>query len=130
MKRATVKDVMSTPIISIKTNETVQDAINKLRSTGVNKAIISDPQDEIIGYTDVWKLELTQQQNMKIEDILKSKDLMYSKILQVNQNTPLKNVMPELLEKDILVVINDKGDKIGVITSQDVRKVNEMEFNL
>lgn len=130
MKRATVKDVMSTPIISIKTNETVQDAINKLRSTGVNKAIIYDPQDEIIGYTDVWKLELTQQQNMKIEDILKSKDLMYSKILQVNQNTPLKNVMPELLEKDILVVINDKGDKIGVITSQDVRKVNEMEFNL
>lgn len=130
MKRATVKDVMSTPIISIKTNETVQDAINKLRSTGVNKAIIFDPQDEIIGYTDVWKLELTQQQNMKIEDILKSKDLMYSKILQVNQNTPLKNVMPELLEKDILVVINDKGDKIGVITSQDVRKVNEMEFNL
>lgn len=130
MKRATVRDVMSTPIISIKTNETVQDAINKLRSTGVNKAIIYDPQDEIIGYTDVWKLELTQQQNMKIEDILKSKDLMYSKILQVNQNTPLKNVMPELLEKDILVVINDKGDKIGVITSQDVRKVNEMEFNL
>lgn len=130
MKRATVKDVMSTPIISIKTNETVQDAINKLRSIGVNKAIIYDPQDEIIGYTDVWKLELTQQQNMKIEDILKSKDLMYSKILQVNQNTPLKNVMPELLEKDILVVINDKGDKIGVITSQDVRKVNEMEFNL
>ncbi len=130
MKRATVKDVMSTPIISIKTNETVQDAINKLRITGVNKAIIFDPQDEIIGYTDVWKLELTQQQNMKIEDILKSKDLMYSKILQVNQNTPLKNVMPELLEKDILVVSNDKGDKIGVITSQDVRKVNEMEFNL
>ncbi len=130
MKRATVKDVMSTPIISIKTNETVQDAINKLRSTGVNKAIISDPQDEIIGYTDVWKLELTQQQNMKIEDALKSKDLMYSKISQVNQNTPLKNVMPELLEKDILVVSNDKGDKIGVITSQDVRKVNEMEFNL
>jgi predicted transcriptional regulator len=130
MKRATVKDVMSTPIISIKTNETVQDAINKLRSTGVNKAIISDPQDETIGYTDVWKLELTQQQNMKIEDILKSKDLMYSKILQVNQNTPLKNVMLELLEKDILVVSNDKGDKIGVITSQDVRKVNEMEFNL
>lgn len=130
MKRATVKDVMSTPIISIKTNETVQDAINKLRSIGVNKAIIYDPQDEIIGYTDVWKLELTQQQNMKIEDILKSKDLMYSKILQVNQNTPLKNVMLELLEKDILVVINDKGDKIGVITSQDVRKVNEMEFNL
>lgn len=130
MKRATVRDVMSTPIISIKTNETVQDAINKLRSIGVNKAIIYDPQDEIIGYTDVWKLELTQQQNMKIEDILKSKDLMYSKILQVNQNTPLKNVMPELLEKDILVVINDKGDKIGVITSQDVRKVNEMEFNL
>ncbi len=130
MKRATVKDVMSTPIISIKTNETIQDAINKLRSTGVNKAIISDPQDEIIGYTDVWKLELTQQQNMKIEDVLKSKDLMYSKILQVNQNTPLKNVMPELLEKEILVVSNDKGDKIGVITSQDVRKVNEMEFNL
>lgn len=130
MKRATVRDVMSTPIISIKTNETVQDAINKLRSIGVNKAIIYDPQDEIIGYTDVWKLELTQQQNMKIEDILKSKDLMYSKILQVNQNTPLKNVMLELLEKDILVVINDKGDKIGVITSQDVRKVNEMEFNL
>jgi predicted transcriptional regulator len=130
MKRATVKDVMSTPIISIKTNETVQDAINKLRSTCVNKAIIYDPQDEIIGYTDVWKLELTQQQNMKIEDILKSKDLMYTKILQVNQNTPLKNVMLELLEKDILVVINDKGDKIGVITSQDVRKVNEMEFNL
>jgi predicted transcriptional regulator len=130
VKRATVKDVMSTPIISIKTNETVQDAINKLRSTCVNKAIIYDPQDEIIGYTDVWKLELTQQQNMKIEDILKSKDLMYSKILQVNQNTPLKNVMLELLEKDILVVINDKGDRIGVITSQDVRKVNEMEFNL
>ena len=130
MKRATVKDVMSTPIISIKTNETVQDAINKLRSTGVNKAIIYDPQDEIIGYTDVWKLELTQQQNMKIEDILKSKDLMYSKLLQVNQNTLLKNVMLELLEKDILVVINDKGDKIGVITSQDVRKVNEMELNL
>jgi predicted transcriptional regulator len=130
MKRATVKDVMSTPIISIKTNETVQDAINKLRSTCVNKAIIYDPQDEIIGYTDVWKLELTQQQNMKIEDILKSKDLMYSKILQVNQNTLLKNVMLKLLEKDILVVINDKGDKIRVITSQDVRKVNEMEFNL
>jgi predicted transcriptional regulator len=55
---------------------------------------------------------------------------MYSKILQVNQNIPLKNVMLELLEKDILVVSNDTGDKIGVITSQDVRKVNEMEFNL
>lgn len=129
IKRAAVKDVMSMPIISIKTNETAEDAIDKLKSKNIHKAIILNPKDETIGYTDIWKLGLLDQK-MKIEDTLKNEDLIYSKTFSVNQNTPLKEVMPKLLEKDILVVTNDAGDKIGVITPQDVRKVKEKEFIL
>lgn len=128
-KRATVKDVMSVPIVSIKTNETVQDAIDRLKSKGVHKAVISNPKEETIGYTDIWKLGLLER-NMKIEDTLNNKDLFYSKISEVPQYTLLKEVIPELLEKDILVVKNDNGDKVGVITPEDIRKVREMELKL
>lgn len=128
-KRATVKDVMSVPIVSINTNETVQDAIDKLRSKSVNKAVISNPKEETIGYTDIWKLGLLQQ-NMKIEDTLNKNDLLYSKISEVTQDTLLKEVIPELLKKDILIVKNDKGDKVGVVTPEDLRKVRDQELKL
>lgn len=126
---AIVKDVMSIPIISIKTNETAQDAISKLKSKGVHKAVISDPQEKVIGCTDIWKLGLLEQ-NMKIEEALNDKKLIYSEISPVNQDKPLKEVMPELLKKGILLVMDNKGDKIGVITPQDIRKVREMELRI
>ena len=126
---AIVKDVMSIPIISIKTNVTAQDAIDKLKSKGVHKAVISDHQEEVIGYTDIWKLGLLNQ-NMIIEEALNNKTLIHSEISSVKQNSPLKEVMPELLKKGILVVIDDKSDKIGVITPQDIRKLKEMELRI
>lgn len=118
---------MSIPIISIKTNEIAQDAIDKLKSKGVHKAVISDSQEKAIGYTDIWKLGLLEQ-NVKIEEALKDKKLIYSKISSVSQDKSIKDILPELLNKGILVVVDDKGDKIGVITPQDIRKVKHMEL--
>lgn len=130
IERVTVKDVMSIPIVSIKTNETVEDAISKLKNKGVHKAVIFDSQENTIGYTDVWKLGLLDQQNKTIENNLNSKMLIYSEISSVKQDVSLTEVMSKLLEKGMLLVIDNKGDKVGVVTPQDLRKVKDMGFKM
>ena len=67
---------------------------------------------------------------MEIKDTLNNKKLISSEISSVHQDKPLKEVMPELLKKGILVVMNDEGKGIGVITPQDIRKVKGMELKL
>ena len=126
---AIVKDVMSIPIISIKKNETAQDAIHKLKNKGVHKAVISDNQGKVIGCTDIWKLGLLKHE-MKIEEAFNNKTLIYSEVSSVNQDKPLKEVIPELLKKGILVVIDDKSNEIGVIAPQDIRKLKTMKLRI
>lgn len=132
LKQATVRDIMSAPIVSIKTNETVNEAIDKLNGKGAVKVIISSPDEKAIGYTDIWKLRLSKQKDKKIEDILNRKEsgLFYSHVYRVTLDTPLKEVINKLLQTDVLVVNNDKGDDIGVITPQDIRKVKETDVVL
>jgi predicted transcriptional regulator len=128
-KYALVKDVMSTPIFFVNTHETAQEAIKKMKQEQVNKALIFNPQDQAIGYTDIWKLGLLEP-TRKIEDALERNELIYSEISTVTQDKDLKQVMPELLKKGILAVVDDRDVKIGVITPDDIRKVRSLGLRL
>jgi predicted transcriptional regulator len=127
-KYAQVKDVMTKPVLYIDATDTVQEALNKMKSAGVKKAIILD-QGEVYGHTDSWKLKLVDM-GKKVKDAIHDKENIYSKVSKVSQDRLLNEIVDALRKEGIKVVTNEKGDNIGVITPLDLLKVKSLGLRL
>lgn len=123
--KAQVKDIMSTFVMYIKTTDTVQEAISKMRDANVKKAIILDEHDKPRGHTDSWKLRLADMDE-KVGDAIGEKNFIYSKVKTVYEDRLLNEIVDELRKEAIMLVTDDKGNNIGVITPYDLIKVKSM----
>ena len=117
----TVKDWMSKPVISIKTDSTVQEAAIVMAKHNVGSIIVSDDGKTykgIITERDLLKKVLGAKQDPAT---LKVEEIMSKNVVTVDVNTSLLEIS-KIMTKNIMrrVLIMEKDRFIGIVTSRDL----------
>jgi CBS domain-containing protein len=117
----TVKDWMSKPVIYVKSNASVEEAISIMAKHNIGAIIISDngkTVDGIITERDLLKKVLAAKQDPA--KIIVS-DIMTKKVVSVDVSTSLLEIS-KIMTKNILrrVVVTEKNKFIGIVTSRDL----------
>lgn len=119
--------IMTTEYVSLRPNMTVEEAIIRIRRTGVDKETIYTcyvtESRKLIGYVTVKDLLLAQDDESKIADI------MDTNVISVNTLTDQEEVSKMLSKYNFLAipVVDDENRMVGIITFDDAMDVMEEE---
>ncbi len=119
--------LMTTEYVSLNEDITVEDALKRIRRTGVDKETIytcyvTKPDRTLLGYITAKKLLLSDE-NMVISDI------METNVIFVNTHEDKEVVAKEMSKYDLLAIpVVDKENRlVGIITVDDAIDVIEEE---
>jgi len=124
-KTIRVKDIMSTPFYSIRTDQTVQEALDEMKNKGLKRIAIVNAEGQLRGFTDSWRLKLVDSKQI-IDKAITEKPHIYTITSTVSQDKRIEEITPILLEKDILAVTDDRGEKVGVISKIDLSRLKTL----
>ncbi|MAG16422.1 hypothetical protein CMO88_05175 [Candidatus Woesearchaeota archaeon] len=110
-------DVVSDKILSVGKNDSLSEAIRKMKNYGISQLPVTE-KENVIGLVAESDVIESIHQGKDIKK-LKASDVMEDSPPTVPVKTPLK-VVTELLRVSQLVVVTDKGKAKGVITKADV----------
>lgn len=114
----TAKDLMHRRIYSVKTTDNLKDAINKMRRYKISQMPVLKNK-KVVGYiseTIILEKLMNGEINLKISDIMESNPPI------VPQNTS-QGVIINLLQHFPLVLVEEKGELLGIITKADLMKI-------
>ncbi|MBE6673734.1 MAG: magnesium transporter [Ruminococcaceae bacterium] len=119
--------LMTTEYVSLDEDITVEDALKRIRRTGVDKETIytcyvTKPDRTLLGYITAKKLLLSDE-NMVISDI------METNVIFVNTHEDKEVVAKEMSKYDLLAipVVDNENRLVGIITVDDAIDVIEEE---
>ena len=119
--------LMTTEYVSLDEDITVEDALKRIRRTGVDKETIytcyvTKPDRTLLGYVTAKKLLLSDE-NMIISDI------METSVIYVHTNEDKEVVAKEMSKYDLLAlpVVDKEQRLVGIITVDDAIDVIEEE---
>lgn len=119
--------IMTTEFVDLKENMTVEEALNKIRKTGLEKETIYycyvlSAKRNLIGAVDLKKIVISEK------DVL-IKDLMETNVIKVNTLEDKENVAKALSKYNFLAIpVVDKEDKlVGIVTVDDAIDVIQEE---
>lgn len=119
--------IMTTEYVRLSENITVEDALKRIRRTGVDKETIytcyvTTPEKKLIGYVTAKKLLLSD------EDMVIS-DIMETSVISVNTHEDKEVVAKEMSKYDLLAMpVVDKEERlVGIVTVDDAIDVIEEE---
>ncbi len=141
------KDIMSTDVITVKGNASIQDIAKLLTEKNISGVPVVDDVNNVIGiitkkdliYKDVevkfpsyveflggiFYLESIKHYEEKLKKFLANtaEDIMTSDVITITQDIDVKEIAEIMVEKDItkLPVIND-GKLVGIVTRGDIVK--------
>jgi signal-transduction protein with cAMP-binding, CBS, and nucleotidyltransferase domain len=124
----TVRDWMMDLVVFVDADQTVSEALNKMRRRYINSIMVSksdsNPEFGIVTSRDVSDKIVAMNQNPK--EIL-VRDIMSSPIIAVKQSTLIKDCAKLMKENSIhhLPVIDDTGNIIGMISASDFLVIAE-----
>lgn len=115
------KDIMTprTVVFTLQQDQSVAEVMEKVRETSFSRIpIFGEYKDEVMGYVlknDVLLKERTKDGSAYLRDLKKD-------IRAVNQDTPLSDVLEELLDNraHIMIVVDMHGGLQGIVTLEDV----------
>jgi predicted transcriptional regulator len=119
------KDIMSSPLYYIKDNQTVQEALNEMKKNDLKRIAVLNIEGALIGTTDSWRLKLSEL-NEKIYKAISAKPHIITSASVIPWDTPIDDIFPLLVDKDIVIVKDDKGEKVGVISRNDLSKSKKL----
>ena len=122
-KTIRVKDIMSTPFYSIRTNQTIQEALDLIKNKDQKRIAIVNAEGELWGFTDSWRLQLADSK-VTIEKAITDKPHICTITYIVSQDKQITEIIPQLLDRDFLVVADDRGVKVGFITKTDLSRLS------
>lgn len=119
--------LMTTEYVSLDEDITVEDALKRIRRTGIDKETIytcyvTKPDRTLLGYVTAKKLLLSD------EDMIIT-DIMDSSVLYVNTHEDKEVVAKEMSKYDLLAlpVVDNENRLVGIITVDDAIDVIEEE---
>lgn len=124
-----VKDWMKDLVVYIDPDETVCDALERMRHRYISSLIVNktetNPEYGIVTSIDIVDKIVAQQ---KDPSKTKVREIMHSPLITVESNMHLAECAAKMKEERIhhLPVINERGDIVGMISSTDFLIVAEV----
>ena len=119
--------IMTTEFVDLKENMTVEEALNKIRKTGLEKETIYycyvlSAKRNLIGVVDLKKIVISERDTL-------IKDLMETNVIKVNTLEDKENVAKALSKYNFLAIpVVDNEDKlVGIVTVDDAIDVIQEE---
>ncbi|MDI9508402.1 MAG: magnesium transporter [Clostridiales bacterium] len=119
--------IMTTEYVSLRSNMTIADAINRIRSVGVNSetfetCYVTDNVKRLIGYIDLRTIILA-------DDTSTVDELMESNVISVNTHEDQEEVANMFGKYDLTVipVVDNDNRIVGIVTIDDAWDVLEKE---
>ena len=119
--------IMTTEFVDLKRDMTVEDALKRIRRTGVDKETINicyvvDPSRHLLGLVSIRTLLLSDY-----EDIIE--DIMETNVIAVSTMEDREDVAQSLSKYDFLAmpVVDDEHRLVGIVTIDDAIDVMEKE---
>ncbi len=119
--RMLVKDVMSSPVITVDENETVEKVAKFMEMQRLGCIIITDNDGRPIGIITERDLVTRVLAENKLASKLRAKNVMTSPLITISPDETLSNAarqMSRLQVRRLGVVY--KGDLVGIISSKDI----------
>lgn len=111
------KEVMSKKLVTIPMGASISTAMDLMKEKRIRHLPVVDELDDIIGI-------LSQRDFFLLGQILdlKVEQLMTSPVEYVDENTPLRETILQLLSKKIssILLVDDNEDAVGIITTDDL----------
>jgi CBS domain-containing protein len=116
-----VKDVMSEFIVTIKRDQTVQDAAKKIWENSFNHLAVVSDNGELVGILTAWDISKAVAEN--IFDSVES--VMTKKVLTCSPNEPVDLAARRLDRYGVsaMPVIDTQRRVLGIITSDNISKL-------
>lgn len=119
--------IMTTEYVRLSENITVEDALKRIRRTGIDKETIytcyvTTPEKKLLGYVTAKKLLLSN------EDMIIS-NIMETNVIFVNTHEDKEVVAKEMSKYDLLAlpVVDNENRLVGIVTVDDAIDVLEEE---
>lgn len=119
--------IMTTEFVDLKRDMTVEDAIKRIRRTGVDKETINicyvtDPSRHLLGLVSIRTLLLADQ-----DDVIE--DIMETNIVSASTMDDREDVAQDLSKYDFLAmpIVDDEHRLVGIVTIDDAIDVIEEE---
>lgn len=131
-EKHTVRDWMMDLVVFVEADQTVSEALSKMRRRYINSVMVSksatNPTFGIVTSRDVSDKIVATNQNPK--EIL-VKDIMSSPVITVDQTTSIKDCANLMKENSIhhLPVVNEDGQIVGMISASDFLVIAEAMGN-
>lgn len=119
--RMVVKDVMSSPVITVDETETIDKVAQFMEMQRLGCIIVTDKDGRPIGIITERDLVTRVLAKNKLPSKLAAKDVMTSPLITVSPDETLSNVARQMSRLNVrrLGVVY-KGDMVGIISSKDV----------
>ncbi|MEM4397040.1 MAG: CBS domain-containing protein [Candidatus Woesearchaeota archaeon] len=114
----TAKDLMHKKIYYVKTTDTIKDAITKMKRHNISQLPVLK-NNKVVGYISeslIVDFLLNNNQNNKVSEIMESSP-------PIVPETTSQGVIINLLQHFPLVLVEEKGELIGIITKADLMKL-------
>ena len=123
IKNLKAKDIMKSPVISMKKDDSVQDIALQLISGPFSGIAITDDKERVIGIVTEYDI-LNQTRKGKDLENLKAEDVMQHNPVNVDVNTPLHDILEIMIEHGILrIPVTDSLRLVGNISRSDILKI-------
>ena len=119
--RMLVKDVMSSPVITVGLNEKVDKVAKLMEIQRLGSIIVTDKDEKPVGIITERDLVTRVLAKNKLPSKLIAKDVMTTPLVTINTDETLSNTARQMSRLNLrrLCVIY-KGDLVGLVSSKDV----------
>lgn len=110
-----VKDIMSDNVITVASSATVLEAEKLMSINKIGRLVVTE-NDKIVGILTDGDLVVEHDLDAKISKF------MSTELITINEDATVQEAARVLTDNEIggLPVLNDKGDVVGIVTSDDI----------
>ena len=125
-----VRDVMAKNVKTVKTDDTVHAAVQKMNKFDIGSVIVVSSGRPIGIITETNIMRRIVEPRMDPATVW-AKDIMSSPLTTIDENTPLEEAAKIMVDKKITRIPVMKGDKlVGLISSTDILKASPTQLGI
>jgi len=116
-----VRDLMSSPVITITLNETMEDVAKIMSKNNFGSTVVTSSKGKILGIITERDIVTRLTAMNRLPSEVKAEEIMSHPVITIAPDTDIKEAAKSMKEHGIrrLVVI-ERGKIIGIITSRDI----------
>lgn len=125
-----VRDVMAKNVKTVKTDDTVHAAVQKMNKFDIGSVVVVSSGRPIGIITETNIMRRIVEPRMDPATVW-AKDIMSSPLSTIDENTPLEEAAKIMVDKKITRLPVMKGDKlVGLISSTDILKASPTQLGI